>query len=454
MKTIFFFMTGLVILGLVIVPLAVPQPVAAASPVEPQDTCVTHPATTEVLNTTTQAAWNDWLMNLSGVRPVSIGGKDYSIKTRHSCYLFNDSQYGKAFDYILEQVTNWGYSGSSLEIDPFTVFSYYCTLTGKNLIVTIPGTTHPEQEVILSAHLDNMPYNTTPYAPGAEDNASGSVTLLEAARLLRYYNFERTVKIIWFTGEEQGLLGSEAYVSDHPVGGVVGVVNLDMFGYDSDNDRCFELHVGDLAASNDVGQCFVHSIGAYGLNLSYDYLGPGLGEGGSDHVSFWNAGVGAVEVLENYSNQNLPLGCVGADENPWYHTTGDTVSRMNLPVGFNIARAGLATVMDLALPQGCCFEAAPQVSLAIEQGQVRVSWDSLPDAASYRIFRAEGSCYGAFTKQAEVTGTSWNDTNIENGKTYAYQVEAVTANTVCVSARSTCQEIPLLYKIFLGYIEK
>ncbi len=53
-----------------------------------------------------------------------------------------------------------------------------------------------------------------------------------------------------------------AYVADHPaeMANIVGVINLDMFGYDNDNDRCFELHVGTLADSNMVGTCLLTSL--------------------------------------------------------------------------------------------------------------------------------------------------------------------------------------------------
>jgi len=81
---------------------------------------------------------------------------------------------------------------------------------------------------------------------------------MEAARLFRFYKFDRTIKLIFFTGEEQGLWGSEAYVSDHPaeMDSIIGVVNLDMFGYDNDKDMCIELHVGTRTDSNMVGTCF------------------------------------------------------------------------------------------------------------------------------------------------------------------------------------------------------
>jgi hypothetical protein len=434
-------LAGIVVIALIICPLVMPRSAAASSPFHEKDACVQHSDTAEVLASTNENAWADWIKDLSGERPVLISGQPNTIGTRHTRFLFDGSENARAFDYLLERVIEWGYRGAFIDVMPYSMPAYLGGYTAYNLILTIPGTTDPDQQVILSAHLDDTSQSPADLAPGAEDNGSGSALLFEAARLLRYYTFEHTVKIIWFTGEEQGLVGSTNYVNTHDLSGVMGVVNLDMFGYDSDNDRCFELHVGSLAASDEVGQCFVHSIDAYDLNLSYDYLGPGLGEGNSDHASFWRYGVGAVEVLENMSYQALPEGCLNQDRNPYYHTTQDTIAAMNLAAGFDIASAGLATVMDMAVPQGRCFASSPQVNLIFVDGQVQVSWQAVPGAASYRIYRAEGSCEGIFTQLAEVTGNNWNDTTVQNGHAYAYQVEAVWSNGMCLSERSLCQVI-------------
>ena len=58
--------------------------------------------------------------------------------------------------------------------------------------------------MLIVAHLDDMP--ATGAAPGADDNASGSVGVMIASEIMRDYQFERTVRFIFFTGEEQGLL--------------------------------------------------------------------------------------------------------------------------------------------------------------------------------------------------------------------------------------------------------
>src|SRR5206468_2494129 len=123
----------------------------------------------------------------------------------------------------------------------------------------------------------------------------------------------------------EGLLGSAAYVADHATAPYLGVVNMDMFGYDSNNDRCFEIHVGTLAQSADVGNCFRNSVTSYSLGLTQDFLTTGATDR-SDHASFWQAGVGAIEIAENFFNNGQAGGCVGQDPNPGYHTTNDTIA--------------------------------------------------------------------------------------------------------------------------------
>lgn len=72
------------------------------------------------------------------------------------------------------------------------------------------------QEILLTAHLDSInsvvPDGT---APGADDNATGIATLMEAARIFKDQPFKRTIKIIFFSGEERGLHGSLAYTAMH-----------------------------------------------------------------------------------------------------------------------------------------------------------------------------------------------------------------------------------------------
>lgn len=84
--------------------------------------------------------------------------------------------------------------------------------TSYNVVGEIPGTEHPEQVVMLGGHLDSWHSAT-----GATDNAIGCSMMLEAVRILQSLGVKpsRTIRIALWSGEEQGLLGSKAYVEQH-----------------------------------------------------------------------------------------------------------------------------------------------------------------------------------------------------------------------------------------------
>jgi hypothetical protein len=82
----------------------------------------------------------------------------------------------------------------------------------SNVLAEIPGTDRKGEVVMLGAHLDSWHAGT-----GATDNAAGSVVMMEAMRILKSLGVSprRTIRIALWSGEEQGLYGSEAYVADH-----------------------------------------------------------------------------------------------------------------------------------------------------------------------------------------------------------------------------------------------
>ncbi len=84
--------------------------------------------------------------------------------------------------------------------------------TAYNAIVELPGTDKKDEVVMLGGHLDSWHSAT-----GATDNAIGVATMMEAARLLKVLGVKprRTIRVAMWSGEEQGLLGSQAYVKEH-----------------------------------------------------------------------------------------------------------------------------------------------------------------------------------------------------------------------------------------------
>jgi hypothetical protein len=82
--------------------------------------------------------------------------------------------------------------------------------TFKNMIAEIPGSKRPDQIVVVGAHIDSFPGTV-----GADDNASGSARLIEFARSFAENPPLRTIRFVWFTGEELDRRGSQAYVRTH-----------------------------------------------------------------------------------------------------------------------------------------------------------------------------------------------------------------------------------------------
>ncbi len=339
-------------------PTFTPYPTQAQTRPEPGSVCTYDPLVAALMTEFDRDSWVNWIESLSGEKPISINGESFTIKTRFTENLFNGDPDARAFDFVIEQMHLMGYE------DGVTLFEEsYQPFTGsevendwKNLVVVIPGS-DPElaqEEIFLTAHLDSIT-GTRPEktAPGADDNATGVATLMEAARILRNYSFKHTIKLIFFTGEELGLHGSRAYVAGHlnELGDDIGVINLDMFGYDADNDHCFEMHVGEMPDSNLIGGCLADTIDVYNFDVKYDYLTTDI-IGASDHASFWNEGIGAILVLENFDTNGIENGCGKTDKNPHYHTELDLVDSINIETSFPIAEAAILTVAALAEPVG------------------------------------------------------------------------------------------------------
>lgn len=184
--------------------------------------------------------------------------------------------------------------------------------TSFNTIGFIKGKEKPNEYVILSAHLDSWDG-----AQGATDNGTGTITMLEAMRLLKKYypNNKRTIIIGLWGSEEQGLNGSGSFVVDHP-----------------------EIIKGTQAVFNqDNGTGRVVDISGQGFVNAYSYISrwlsavpkdvrnhikstfPGMpGGGGSDHASFVAAGV------PGFSLSSLNWGYFGYT----WHTTKDTYDKI------------------------------------------------------------------------------------------------------------------------------
>ena len=166
---------------------------------------------------------------------------------------------------------------------------------------------------------------------------------LAIASALRGQRFADTIRFVNFSAEELGMWGSKSYAQTLANAGaqVLGYIDLDMIGYDSNGDRAVEIHTGTRADSYNLGSAFVSANARYGQGLVVQ-IGQGSGDTRfSDHSSFWDRGYPSVLAIEDY------FGTVN-NRNPWYHNTGDQIGRVNLDYVTRFARASLATLAELA----------------------------------------------------------------------------------------------------------
>ena len=114
---------------------------------------------------------------LSGEVQTTIGGSPYTIVSRHKNQPSND----KAADYIEQKLEYYG----------LDVHNQSFSSSGRNVYGVLTGTEYPNQSWMICAHYDDMPSGST--APGADDNASGTAAVLEAARILSQQSFPYSI---------------------------------------------------------------------------------------------------------------------------------------------------------------------------------------------------------------------------------------------------------------------
>jgi hypothetical protein len=163
-----------------------------------------------------------------------------------------------------------------------------------NVIAELKGSELPNEYIVLSAHLDSWDSSS-----GATDNGTGTITMLEAMRILKatYPNPRRTILVGHWGGEEQGLIGSGAFAEDHPE-----VVNGLQASFNQDNGTWridFIRMQGFQGAGENFGKWFGKIPNEITDNIRLDV--PGVPEmGGSDHMSFICRGAPGFRLQSHY----------------------------------------------------------------------------------------------------------------------------------------------------------
>jgi carboxypeptidase Q len=184
----------------------------------------------------------------------------------------------------------------TLQIDIVNKF-YGDNLNSFNIIAEIPGTDKADEVVMLGAHFDSWDSGT-----GATDNGAGSAVMMEAMRILSASKLKmrRTVRLALWTGEEEGLLGSRAYVSDH----FADRKNMHLQPEHAKLSAYFNVDNGTgkirgiyLQGNEDIRAVFgkwmepFKSMGMTTLSIR--------GTGGTDHISFDEVGLPGFQFIQD-----------------------------------------------------------------------------------------------------------------------------------------------------------
>lgn len=256
---------------------------------------------------------------------------DYTDETRPKTPLV----FVRGSDYEAVTMALAGTSNVELEFDIENRFISE-PMPLHNVVAEIPGSEKPDEVVILCAHLDSW---NGPGSKGAQDNGTGVSVVLEAARLLVKSGAKpkRTIRFILWTGEEQGLLGSQAYCEQHKdeLSKISAVLNEDSGGnYHSVMNGTADMVEMLRAAVEPMGSAFP------GMGVTVNQIERFSAGGGSDHASFVQRGVPGFTFRK----------AGGIDYGHSWHTQNDTpdlVPAVNLAqmstnmavIGFNLANA-------------------------------------------------------------------------------------------------------------------
>ncbi len=234
----------------------------------------------------------------------------------------------------------------------------------SNIVAVLPGTINREQQVLITAHYDTLALgrplteeqrrageelnlsDPDATAPGVNDDGSGTAAVMELARVMSRYQFEKTLVFVLFAAEEQGLLGStlfamQARAEKRPI---EAVLNNDIIGSevagdgraDTNSVRVFSEDPNDSPSRQlaryikEIGERYVPS-----MRVDLIFRGDRFSRGG-DHTPFNQENFTAVRLSsaeENYANQ---------------HTASDTFANMSVPYTTRVTRINGAVAATLA----------------------------------------------------------------------------------------------------------
>jgi aminopeptidase YwaD len=264
----------------------------------------------------------------------------------------------------------------------------------RNVIGFIPGSDPQlrDEVIVIGAHYDHLGYGEVgslapepgDIHPGADDNASGTAAIMELARLLAQNRdrLKRSVLVIAFSAEEEGLLGAEYFLQNPtvPRENIVAMLNFDMVGRMT-NNRVSVSGVGTAAEWEGI----LKAANTENLNLQLSQSA----SGGSDHMPFMRR---EIPVLFFFTGMH-----------PDYHRPSDTWDKINYEGQAQIVALAERVVYDLASrPERPKFTRPqqPQPQQGAQRSGFRVRIGLIPSYSEQEGVLLEGVAPGSPAEQA------------------------------------------------------
>jgi len=242
----------------------------------------------------------------------------------------------KAAHYIYDQFENMGmqvrYHNWSAKINK----SNPTVVVSQNVEATQQGSDSNYDDIIIF----NAHYDTAKGTVGANDDGSGTVAVLAAAYVLSQYSFKRTMKFVTFSGEEQGLFGSDAYVRElyDQQTPVLVEFNADGIGRATTAEYGRKIRLSVTEDTGWITDIMQNMTKEYGLNFNittFWKVNRDLPIGFSDYYPFTRFGYESISIWET-------------DGDPNYHSPQDNISNINVSYLVNTTRHIAATMAILA----------------------------------------------------------------------------------------------------------
>jgi hypothetical protein len=265
-----------------------------------------------------------------------------------SRYVVVDSCWAAGY-WIEDRLRSYGYT--DVRLDTFRTWTFRDSVDALNVIAYKEGATRPSEYVIFGGHYDSVTTDNfddpDAPAPGAEDNATGVAAVLEAARILRDIEMERSVIFAFWSAEEVGLWGSRDFVAgavDDSLD-IVLYLNVDCIGLTPEGPRHGVVFSDSSALA----------VGALVSDIAHEYFGYEFGTrvrplGASDQNSFWEAGFNVIDTAPDGSA-------------PYVHTPNDVIDNVNWGMLRTVAATNIVATAAVAGIAGSDENLPPETTL-------------------------------------------------------------------------------------------